>query len=536
MNDFTKDNENISEQETECLEHSADSESNADEQEFSTIFSDPTEKRQAKPQDANKKRIMSVIAAVLAVAILASGSALIVKLIPKKESDENTSSALNEISVLELDYKLIDKVAITNQNGKFVFTADRTTKTEDGEETVSVEWLAEGYEKGKLSSTAIGDILSSLNDITATREITTKTAKDCGLENSERQIDIESEEYGNFSIFFGIDSPDNTGMYLKLSTKDTIYLVDSSLADGFEFNALDLAATTDFAAITVTDAMKDYTDTEGNLSTFDTLTISGKNFDEPVVFKANTDEFSSSFIPFVVQSPVQREADNLTDVMALFASGLTTNGAYSLDLSPESLKEVGLDNPDMVISISVAGVSKTYKISVVDDQYCAVIDNDSTLIQRVDKSNLAFIDYRTENFYSNWVFLRAIDQLNTLVFQTADTTYNFDISYTEEENSKTYTILHNGKKINAENFQDFYIEFVGLQSADYDIEPTSTAPEMTVTANFKSGKTEVLTFTRTSATKYQFSLDGEIKGRITSSAYNKVYNYLKLVAENKKIK
>lgn len=537
MNDFTKDNENISEQEGGVLEQSADKVDAAPDSEFSTIFSDPTEKRQAKPKNANKKRILSVIAAVLAVAILVGGSVAIVKFIPKKDTEENTPSASNEITVLEIDSKLLDKVSVTNENGKFVFTADRSTETDtEGEETVSVDWLAEGFEKGKLSSNAIGDIISRLDSITATREITAKTAKDCGLESPERQIDIESEKYGNFSVAFGAESPDKAGIYLKLSTKDNIYLVDTALRDAFDFDYLDLAEADGFKAITVTDAMKDYTNEEGKLSTFDSLTISGKNFEKPVVFKANDDEFLAPFVPFVVDSPVKHDADNLSEVMALFVTGLVSDGAYSLDLSAESLKKVGLDNPDMVISISVAGVNKTYKISVVDDEFCAVIDDDSTLIQRVAKSSLAFVDYGMSNFFSKWVFLRAIDDLNSIVFETGDKKYNFDISYTEAENVKTYTVLHDGKKITAENFQDFYVEFVGLQASDFDIETTDTAPEMTVTANFKTGKTEVLTFTRTSATKYQFAIDGDVKGRITSSSYNKVFNNLKLVADNKKIK
>ncbi|MBE6733492.1 MAG: DUF4340 domain-containing protein [Ruminococcaceae bacterium] len=536
MSDFMSDNENITGQEDLNQDLADISDTVEGEEEFSTIFSAPAEKKPATVQNAKKKRIISMVAAVLAVVILIGGSAAIVKLIPKKEEDEAPVTS-NDISVLELDSNMLDKVSITNKNGKFVFTADRKTETDDeGKETVSVEWSSAEIEDGVLSSDEIGNIISSLDNITATREITAKSAADCGLQNPSRQIDIESEKYGNFSVIIGSDSPDNTGTYLKLSTKDTIYLVESSLSTGFDFTYLDLANVEDFKAITVTDAMKDYTDEEGKLAFFDTLTISGKNFNEPMVFVKNNEEFLSGFVPYSVSSPVKQDADNLTDVMALFTSGLTSSGAYSLEINDDELSKVGLDNPDMVISISVAGVTKTYKIAVVDQSFCAVIDDESRLIQKVSKEALPFVDYKMDNFYSKWVFLRSIDNLNSIVFETGDKKYSFDISYTEEDNTKTYTVLSGGKEISAENFQDFYVEFVGLQASDFDIGATDTAPEMTVTANHKNGKTEVLTFTRSSATKFQFALNGEIKGRITSSSYNKVFNYLKLVAEDKKIK
>ena len=94
----------------------------------------------------------------------------------QQDTTQQDSSATNEISVLELDYKWLDKVTVTNANGSFVFTCERKTEKSDGEETVTAEWLTEGYDKEIISSTLIGDVLSALDNISASREITTKTA------------------------------------------------------------------------------------------------------------------------------------------------------------------------------------------------------------------------------------------------------------------------------------------------------------------------------------------------------------------------
>ena len=83
MSDFFENEKNI---ETEDNSISAD-EKSADTNEndaFSTIFSAPQEKRPYNPKNTGKKKILSVIAALVAVAVLVSGTVAVIKLIPEK--------------------------------------------------------------------------------------------------------------------------------------------------------------------------------------------------------------------------------------------------------------------------------------------------------------------------------------------------------------------------------------------------------------------------------------------------------------------
>lgn len=528
MSDFFENEKDI-----ETLDMAEKNEEPAEE--FSTIFSDPTEKK-TNTKNGSKKRILSVVAAVLSVVILVAGTLTVIKLIPKKTDSTETETPSNEIEVLSLDYKLLDKVTVTNSNGSFVFNAKRTTETDNsGEESVKVDWLTDGFENEKLSSLLISDVLCKLDNVTATREITTKSLADCGLENPTRKVDVESEKYGNFSVLMGIESPDKAGVYLKLSTKDNIYLVSGDTASAFDFDYLDLANVSGFNALDTTGLDK-YLNSEGNLSSFDRLTVSGKKFSSPIVFEPNDDGFLKDFVPFKVVSPIKQDADKVSDVMALFINGLVSDGAYSLEINNAELKKVGLDNPDVIVKIEIGGKTRTFKISQVDDTYCAVIYDESKMIEKVKASDIAFLNYSVENFYSKWVFLRAIDDVKTMTFEYGGNKYGFDISYTDSENVKTYHIKLGDKKITAENFQDFYTEFISLHATDFKVSATDIAPEMSVTMNYNDGHTEIITFTRTAATKYQYSIDGIPKGRITSSSYNKVVKYLKLIIENKAIK
>ena len=70
---------------------------------------------------------------------------------------------------------------------------------------------------------------------------------------------------------------------------------------------------------------------------------------------------------------------------------------------------------------------------------------------------------------------------------------------------------------------------------NFIVEKTELAPDMKVTATYVKGGKETLTFTRTAATKYQYSLDGRDIGRVTSASYNKMLKYLKMAAADEKI-
>ena len=65
------------------------------EEEFSTIFSDPTAHKKTAEDVKKKKLLPIIIAAFLAVAVLVGGTVGVVKLIPEKEYRINKLSFIN---------------------------------------------------------------------------------------------------------------------------------------------------------------------------------------------------------------------------------------------------------------------------------------------------------------------------------------------------------------------------------------------------------------------------------------------------------
>ncbi|MBR4973197.1 MAG: hypothetical protein IKY45_01890, partial [Clostridia bacterium] len=63
------------------------------EEEFSTVFSDPVEHKKQAENIKKKKRLPVVISSILAVVILIGGTIGVIKLIPEMETDDEETPA-----------------------------------------------------------------------------------------------------------------------------------------------------------------------------------------------------------------------------------------------------------------------------------------------------------------------------------------------------------------------------------------------------------------------------------------------------------
>lgn len=528
-------------EEKENLQQSAEEETVYEDEyaSFETIFADPAAHKDTAPKNNGKKRLIALLSGLLAVAVLVGGTLAVIHFIPELQ-DETKTPAFENITVLSRKTDGISAVSVKNAEGtvKFLPTREETAATASSEATVTTTWSVDGIEAEKTDSDKISAIVDAATTINATRKIDTKSAADCGLDAPKYEVTVQDAQEGDYTVLVGADSPDNSGTYLKLSTDETIYLVDQSAVSAFDFKLLDLADTTAIAGLQIREEMPDYV-SDGKLIGFEKLTISGKKFPKPVVMEMNKEGEVASIFSFKITSPVERLAENVEGVFELFSTGLTVAGAYSYDVTDASLAAVGLDNPDLVLDMLVGSHRRIYRIARVDEEFCAVVTNESKMIYKVSNTFLPFLDYTAENFYTKYVYMRSIKELSNMTITTAaGEKYSFDIVYHEmNEDGKEYHITCDGKEITTDYFQTFYQEFVGLNAADFNTEKVSGTPDATITLTYSAdGSKSNITFTKNGETRYQFATDGEVGGHVASSAYVKFLRYAKQVAQNQKIK
>lgn len=516
---------------------------NAEEETASTVFSDPAEHKGTQPERGKKRLLPAIIAAVLSVCLLAGGTVAVIKLVPEREDTSSTPS-VEEITVLDLDTDELASVTVTNGSGTFKLYSEEVASEDDDEDDTSssepeYEWYLDGYEREVISSSSVSGIVSSAAYVSASREVTAKTAAECGLESPALRADFVKRDGTELSLLIGNSSPDSTGIYVKLSTDDKIYINDASIDLSLEFDALSLAATDAISGVEVTDDMSDYTDDDDALTSFDTITLSGTKFPEKLILAPNTDENLSDYAAYMTLAPTKRIADNVDGIFEFFKSGATVSGAYSFDTSAAGRKGLGLDSPDLVAEIKIGSYTQSYSFKQQEDGDYAVWYDGCKLIKKISASTLEFIGYTVNDYYSSWVCLQSINELSGFTLKTAEKTYSFGIAYDDSEDAEeTYVITYNGEKLTAENFQSFYQECISLSCTDYTVdEANNGAAEVTMVFTYSdtSRADTVVEFVKSGAAKYQYSIGGIKMGKINSSALNKIVKYAEKVANNESI-
>ncbi len=506
------------------------------QEEFSTIFSDPTAHKKTAEDVKKKKRLPIIIACFLAVAVLIGGTVGVIKLIPEKETETPTTES-QDIKVLDLTGDDLTEMTVTNSNGTYKFYSKTEVKTESSESSTSSEekesivWYIDGYDKELINSDNVANKVTSIAGVVASMEITKLTAADCGLDKPKASAELVTKDGKKHTVLLGNANLDKVsgGCYMKLADEDKIYLVSDTYQQYYEFTSLDMAKSDSLPHFDPGEEYSDYLNEEKVIETFDSITVTGKNFAEPVVIEPTKDEDLAAYAGFYVTSPARRIAQNTETLFEAFQKGVVASGVYSFDVSAASLAAHGLDKPDFAATIKIGKSSMTFKFALQEDGNYAAIENGGKTIRMIVASNVPFGQYTTTDFYSNWVCLNGIDDLKELSIVTPDKTYTFGIVANEDEEAEDkYVITYGGTKLDCQSFQDYYQQLISISCTDFTVDKVSGGAEYSFIFKFKDaiGGENRIDFIKSSETRYQYSSDGEMLGKVNTSALNKIIREL----------
>ena len=517
------------------MENLPQNDNNISEEEFSTVFSDPTEHKETA-KIVKKNRTLNAISLILVAAIIIVAICGVIKLIPEKSDEDDTSN--EQLEVLNYYDDDIKEITIKNKNGTFKMYSKLV---EAYDETVSdtmseTYWYLKGYDTDLTDSALIQEVVSAVVNMSAIRTIDSRTPEECGLEKPVVTAEVTPNEGEKFTVQIGGKSPDNAGVYVRTSKSDTIYLVGAMLDEELTFTDLKFASLEEQAPLSLDEKYSDYYSGDSIIS-FDSITVSGNDFPEDIVLVLNDNEKLSGFIPYYLTSPMNRAAENGDTLLMLFSQGFPVSGAYSYDVKDETIKKFGLDKPDFAVSVKFDDYTYTYKFKKQKDGDYAFVGNDSKNVKKVALADCSFLSYSTYDFYSKIVYLTPINLVSNLTIETTDATHSFGIASTGDEDDAKYTVEYEGKNLNATYFQSFYQFLCGLESMDFETEATTQKPVLTITYTYndKSMKPTVVEFVKINATKYQYSVDGVAMGRIGSASYNKINKNLERLLAGKQI-
>lgn len=531
MSEFFENNQELNEQNLTDETVSEETTGN-DIPEESTVFSAPAEHNDKAPKNPLKKKIITIIAACLAVAILVGSTLFIIDWIPEITDGEAPQEVLPDISLLDRDSTAFTAVDITNTKGSFKFTTKQITSTnDDGETQTKTYWCVDNIDISKLSSDSVNEIITNAASITAKLQVDTKTKEECGLDKPIIKVSVQDSKDGDFGFSVGEQSPDGLGYYFALDGEDKIYVVPANELSTFEFESIDLTDKTSIpATIFDTDTSSNKL-ADGSYGYFDSLTISGELFKETITIENNKDDNSTvEIVPYIITTPrkMYAQKENVPSALTLFSKTINVAGNYAIDINDETLKNFGLDKPDAIVTLTINGEAKTFKFSKIDDEYCAVIYDGATMIRKVTNDSFEFLTYKPEDFYYTQPLMNSMNDISSLELVAGEDRVKFDISYTEDsEGVKTFSAKVNGTDMKITDFQNFYQNFVDIRCNSFDVVTPTVDVAGTVTIQFHKGYSKTVKFYAVSAIEYQIEIDGDPIGKITSASYSKMVRMFK---------
>lgn len=522
----------------------------AEEEVESTVFSAPAEHKRKAPV-GNKKRLISIIATLLSVALLVGGTIAVIMLIPELKDEKTTapsSDYLNPTDIVanflptSLDSSntqtnaIVSKITVNNTHGNFVFVS----KQDDVDNPNTLYWTVEGVDYQKLSISKLADVISAAGNMQAINKVD-KSADECGFAAPKIKCVVEKNDSTSYTLLVGNEAPGGLGYYATIDGTSNIYIVREYAFEKLEFSLLDLSDESDIPKTMFNSDTSGNIVADGSYAYFDSLTLSGKLYPETItVINNKKGSETAAIIPYLISTPTERyaSAESLASLVKIFSKTTPVVGNCAMDVNAETLKEFGLDDPDVVLTLTINGEAKSIKFARIDNttEYAVVYDG-ATMIRKVDTesdpdNHLSFLTLKPEDYYFKSLFMVSINDVSNLTIKDSEHNLNFDVDNHDgtASTNNPYVVTINGKDVSS-SFSDYYSDFATIQYSSFEISEISKKPDATITFTFNNGgKSVVSLYLIEETAEYQCNVDGIDMGRIATSEYNKMIKNFEIIS------
>lgn len=497
------------------------------QEEFSTIFSDPTVEQKRRGM-APKKRAMILLICIAVIAAAGTGIALKFNAdAPNEGTVSGTESTADTIYMVQREVNDLASVEITNEKESY------TLVSKAGESSGSAIWQLKGFEDIELSTAS--SIASSAASITAQRRIADPgELSRYGLENPYSRIVVSLTDGEPYTITIGDESPDRSGRYANVSGDGAVYLISSSTAEMFVKPSTQLIGTSTFTPIASSGDSDPYF-VDGTLTYFDRITLGGSFHKSPITLESD----KNSTLPYLLTVP-QRQTANSEKVSALLtvaSSGITNSGAYIYHPGAEDLKKYGLNEPYSTLEFKFGDRTITIRLGKqIEVGYYPMMVDDKPLIYRVDANSIAWAEYSEQDLYYNLLFMENIMKVAAIELKTPEKTILFKV--TQDEKNDSYTVQANDKTFNSTRFAPYYQRLIGMTAEEYlEGEPKEgeLALQFTITYTDSNRKPDVIRLSKHSDRRYLFKLNGTGNALVASTRVDELIEFADWLLEGKTI-
>lgn len=307
------------------------------------------------------KNTKILIGSAIGIAVLGAAALLLALTQPEKQTDSNTSSEDEKVSVLSYKADDISKLTIKNDNGEF--TINRL-----GSEKWGIDSIPEEY----ANNSAYGSSMTSAGTITAkmTAEKNAEDLEKYGFNEPSAvfTMTFKDDKFEPVSCTVGIKNEGENAWYFKTDKSDDVYLISNS---GIKFAMGDKLDYVQLSELTPT-----YDEKSDSVNR---IRVQRPDLSDDLVLdklpQETEKEFASTYATYKMSSHNGILADDDLDkevVYGLF--GLSATSAVAVNPTEEQKKQYGFDNPACVASM--VNNEKAVKLTVGNPVYETSVDKD----------------------------------------------------------------------------------------------------------------------------------------------------------------
>ena len=498
-------------------------------------------KIKTKSKSLSKRNLRTVIAMTVVVVLLVVGI-FSVDFIP--ESEDSTTSQTTSILVKKTATSDIEKINIYGTKANMVFLSTlQDVDDYEGNKTKDYVWSLQGYDENLMASSAITAAADAIATLYATRIMEQDQSQKAlyGFNTPTVKAEVIMRKGENFTLLVGDKAPDNSGYYATVTGDNKIYLITETSVENFNTTPEALANTAILSAPTIDDIVKKtdkkYFDAQsGDLTTFESITVSGSKYEKTAVITPIEDNELVSYNINLGDYSRYANEETVGELFSLMTGGLFAADTYAVHPSKAQIKRYGLDKPEVNITVKYGSLSTVLKASLYDDEnnYYAVMVNGKNAIYAVTAEALAMLEYSIEDYFYAFVFQDYIYSFKNITVKAPTKTYTFDIKH--NTSNDTFAAKSGDKNVDDALLSAYYQYFTTLQPEvkdSYTDGPSSLTAVFTYKGSGNGSKT--LEFVKQSGRRYLLKIDGHAMGTVTSTTFDHLVVYAEYVMTNKGI-
>lgn len=284
------------------------------------------------------KRVRNLLVIGLFILSMAIVLVILVLTQPKNEEDNSGEPIVKTVDLLGYDRDNIAQMTIHNSNGDF--------SVRNGASGFVIDEISE-FKQNSTTLAAAAKCVATLTTQALVEENAGNLAK-YGLADGEAEAsaDVLMRDGTEYTVLYGISSPDDNTRYMRLEDSNDVYTVLNSSSNYF-FNRKE-----DFVSLVITEEIS----SNDTAPTLDYMVITRKDLDYDIKFEDDTKNYSAGEVSMassqVMIEPVYAYLD-ITNSNAIMYGlwGLTAYDVECLHPTEEDLKKYGLDDPFCTVNL-----------------------------------------------------------------------------------------------------------------------------------------------------------------------------------------